>query len=95
MEEPTPKFSMYPTHFAGDSQQGLSMYTWSSSEVDNDESSPATWGLRGMRVDVDVRCCIFVLEPWCVVVLPLFVNQLRASDCGVDADGLPLAKSGR
>jgi hypothetical protein len=57
-------FSFYPSHFVGDAKQGVSMYTWSSSEVE--ANTPIQWGIRGMRVNADVRCCVFVLEPWCV-----------------------------
>jgi len=58
-------FNFYPSHFVGDAKQGLSMYTWSSSEVE--ATTPIQWGMKGMRVDADVRCCVFVLEPWYVI----------------------------
>lgn len=64
-KEELKNFNIYPSHFVGDAEHGLSMYTWSNSEVE--ATVPTQWGKRGMRVDADVRCCVFVLEPWCVI----------------------------
>lgn len=70
-------FDMYRAQFPGDVEQGISMYTWSSSMIDEHATrnerrvgNPSADSIPNMATpSTDVRCCVFVLEPWYVEFL--------------------------
>ncbi|KAF8319731.1 hypothetical protein DL93DRAFT_111853 [Clavulina sp. PMI_390] len=58
------KFDIHLADYPFDETQGFTTLAWSSNKVVDVDTDPDLARVNGMRLDVDVRCFIFVFSPW-------------------------------